>query len=109
MAKLINRLAMWSAIASVGIAIFGWIFHLAFYWVFSTQTGHGVEAHQSMELLIFYGVLFFASLAMVFGVLLILVPSWRNIRLAVSVLVTSLVTPPLYYIIQGLLAGLGHA
>lgn len=100
---------MWSAIASVGLAIFGWILRAAYIWVFPVSSGQGLQVTQGTELLIFYSVLLFATLAMVFALLLIMVTSWRNIRLAISVLVTSLVTPPLYYIVLGLLSGFGHS
>lgn len=102
MTNMINRLAIWSAIATAGMAVFGWIFRIAFHWLFHGTPGQGAQ------LLIFFTVLLFASLAMIFGLLLLVVPAWRNVRLAISVLVTSLVTPPVYYIVLGLLISLLH-
>lgn len=108
MAKLINRLAMWAAILSVGLAILGWVFRATFYWMIPVSPGDPAGLADMLDLLIFYGVLLFATVAMSGGVLLLLVPAWRNLRLAITVLVSSLVTPPLYYIVHALVPRLVH-
>lgn len=108
MAKLVNRLAMWTAIMSVGMAIFGWVYRATFYWMIPVTPGESAGLADLLAVFIYYGVLLFASLAMLGGVLLLVVPAWRNFRLAVSVLITSLVTPPLYYIVYTLVPRLVH-
>ncbi|MEJ2360696.1 MAG: hypothetical protein P8Z75_04605 [Gammaproteobacteria bacterium] len=103
-----NRLVMWTAIVAVGLAIFGWVFRATFYWMIPVSPGEPAGLADMLDLAIFFGVLLLASLAMVGGVLLLMVPAWRNLRLAISVLVTSLVTPPLYYIVHALIPRLVH-
>jgi len=43
-----------------------------------------------------------ALLAMMLSVLLMLVPAWRDPRTAIVVLIISLVTPPVYYILHAM-------
>lgn len=102
MPKLIQRLAMGVAIMTVGLAVFGLIFRATFYWMIPVSPGDPASLADIIDLLIFYGVLLSAFVAMVLAVLLLMVPDWRNTRLAISVLVTSLVVPPMYYVLHDL-------
>lgn len=104
MTNLINRLAMASAIAAVGFALFGLFFRAVLYGMIFSTPGQVASKAAIVEHMIVYGVLLLALAAMVFGVLLLMVPAWRNVRLAVSVLITSLVTPPVFYILYALVA-----
>lgn len=108
MAKLIHNTAMWTAIATVGLAIFGLVFRATFYWMIPVTPGEPAGLADMIELLIFYGVLLTALAAMMLGVLLLMVPDWRNVRLATSVLVTSLVIPPMFYVLHALVPRLIH-
>lgn len=94
---------MVSAIATVGLALFGLFYRAALYGMIVSPHGQATTAPLIGHLLVF-GVILLAMLAMVFGVLLLVVPAWHNVRLAVSVLITSLVTPPLFYILYALVA-----
>lgn len=108
MPKLIQRLAMATAIIAVSLAVFGLIFRATFYWMIPVSPGQPTGLADLIELLIFYGVLAAAFVAMLLAVLLLMVPAWRNLRLAISVLVTSLVTPPMFYVLHGLVSRLIH-
>ena len=108
MPKLMHRLTMAAAIIAVALAIFGLVFRATFYWMIPVPPAEPAGLGDLIELLIFYGVFAAAFVAMLLAVMLLLVPQWRQFRFAISALVVSLVTPPMYFILHGLMPRLIH-
>ena len=84
----------------LGLVVFGLIFRATLYWKLPVLPGEPAGIGDVIELLIYFAVLLFAALSMLFGILLLAIPSWRNAKLAAAILVAGLISPPAYYILH---------
>ncbi len=101
--RIINRLGKFSAISMVLLVIAALIFRATLYWWLPVAPGEPAGGGDVIELLLFFGILLVATVTMVIGLLLMIVPAWRDMRLGIVVLIISLISPPLYFILHSMI------
>lgn len=104
MLKYIKFASVFCVVTMIVLSIFGLIFRLMIYPGLSVNAGNAPGTGDLLELIIFLAILAMAGLCMVFGVIAFS-PLWREPRSAIVLLITSLIVPPFYYMLHGLLAG----
>ena len=97
-----TKLTRYTAGALIMLAIIGLLFRATLYWKLPVAPGMPIGSGDIIELVLFYGILLLALLAMVLSLLLMVIPQWRDLRTAIVVLIISLITPPCYYILHAM-------
>jgi len=105
---LLNKLARFFAATTVLLVIVALIFRATLYWWLPVTPGEPAGSGDVTELLLFFGILAVASITMVIGLLLMVIPAWRDMRLGVIVLIISLISPPMYFMLNSLMPALGN-
>ena len=101
--RLINKLGKFSAISMVLLVIVALIFRATLYWWLPVAPGEPAGGGDVIELLLFFGILLVATITLVIGLLLMIVPAWRDMRLGIVVLIISLISPPMYFMLHSMM------
>ncbi len=102
MKNFIKIVMLFSSSTLVLLVLFGLIFRATLYWTLPVAPGEPYGIADILELIIYFTILGMASLNVIVGLILLLVPNWRDIRLAVIALIVSLIMPPLYFMLHSL-------
>ncbi len=93
---------LFSSTTLVLLVLFGLIFRATFYWILPVAPGEPVGIADVLELFIYFTILGMAGLNILLGLLMLVIPAWRDVRLAIISLIVSVVMPPLYFILHAL-------
>ena len=100
MYKFIKISSLFAASTLLLLVLFGLIFRATFYWTLPINPGDAYGIADVLELVIYFAILAMAALTMLFAVLMLIVPAWRDIRIAIISLIVSLIMPPLYFMLH---------
>ena len=100
MKKFLKIAMIFSSSTLVLLVLFGLIFRATLYWTLPISPGEPFGLADILELFIYFTILGMAGLLILFALLMLTVPAWRNIRLAIIALIVSLIMPPLYFMLH---------
>lgn len=98
----INKLGKFLAITMVLLVIVALIFRATLYWWLPVAPAEAAGGGDIIELFLFFGILIVATITMLIGLLLMFVPAWQDMRLGLVVLIISVVSPPMYFMLNNL-------
>jgi len=104
MDKFIRILSVFLASTLGLLAIFGLIFRATFYWNLPVNDADSIG--DELDLLIYFSIFVLTGLSMLLGILMLMVPAWRNIRFAIILLIVSLIVPPFYFMFHSIITQL---
>lgn len=101
--RLISKLGKFFATTMVLLVIVALIFRATLHWWLPVAPGESYGGGDVIELLLFAGILLVATITMIIGLLLMIVPAWREMRLGIAVLIISLLSPPMYFMLHNMM------
>ncbi len=93
---------LFSSSTLVLMVLFGLIFRATLYWTLPVEPGEPVGVGDILELVIYFTILALAGLNIILALLTLMVPNWRDVRLAIIALIVSLVMPPLFFMLHSI-------
>ena len=103
MKKILKIAMMFSSTTLVLLVISGLVFRATFYWTLPVNPGEAYGIADVLELVFYFTILAMAGLNIILGLLMLMIPNWRDIRLAVISLIISLIMPPLFFMLHTLM------
>ena len=102
MKKFLKIAVLFSSTTLVLLVLAGLVFRATFYWTLPVNPGDAYGVADVLELVIYFTILVMAGSNIILGLLLLMIPTWRDVRLAIISLIVSVLIPPLYFMLHSL-------
>jgi len=101
--KKILKIAMLFSSTTLLLLVFaGLIFRATLYWTLPINPEDAYGVADVLELVIFFTILAMSGVNIIIGLLMLMVPSWRDVRLAIIALIVSLIMPPVFFMLHSI-------